>query len=58
MRYYGRLGFETVRVVGENGLRDIPDLLVWGGVGTRMNGDVDALLAKWGGVIRKQLSRD
>jgi hypothetical protein len=58
VRYYGRLGFETVRVVGENGLRDIPDLLVWGGVGTRMNGDVDALLAKWGGVIRKQLSRD
>jgi hypothetical protein len=52
------VGFETVRVVGENGLRDIPDLLVWGGVGTRMNGDVDALLAKWGGVIRKQLSRD
>jgi hypothetical protein len=26
-------GFETVRVVGDNGLRDLPDLLVWGGVG-------------------------
>jgi len=43
-----------VRVVGDNGLRDLPDLLVWGGVGTRMNGDVDALLEKWGGVVRKQ----
>ena len=54
VRYYGRLGFKTVRVVGDNGLMDLPDLLVWGGVGTRMNGDVDALLEKWGGVVRKQ----
>ena len=50
VRYYGRLGFKTVRVVGDNGLMDLPDLLVWGGVGTRMNGDVDALLEKWGAV--------
>ena len=57
VRYYGRLGFETVRVVGDNGLRDLPDLLVWGGVGTRMNGDVDALLEKWGNVIRKSLEK-
>jgi len=27
---------------------------VWGGVGTRMNADVDELLEKWGGVVRKQ----
>lgn len=54
VRYYGRLGFKTVRVVGDNGLKDLPDLLVWGGVGTRMNGDVDELLEKWGGVVRKQ----
>ena len=47
--YYSRLGFETVRVVGGNGLRDVPDLLVWGGVGTRMNGDLRRLLGKWGG---------
>jgi hypothetical protein len=52
--YYSRLGFETVRVVGGNGLRDVPDLLVWGGVGTRMNGDLRRLLGKWGGVIRRQ----
>jgi hypothetical protein len=54
VNYYRRLGFEAVRVVGENGLRDYPDLLVWGGVGTRMNGTVETLLGKWGGVIRKQ----
>jgi len=57
VRYYGRLGFETVRVVGDNGLSDLPDLLVWGGVGTRMNGDVEALLEKWGGVIRSTLEK-
>ena len=28
------------RVVGGNGLRDLPDLLVWGGAGTRMDADV------------------
>lgn len=36
------------------GLKDLPDLLVWGGVGTRMNGNVQTLLGKWGGVIRRQ----
>lgn len=55
VKYYGRLGFETVRVVGDNGLRDLPDLLVWGGVGTRMNARVDDLLEKWGNVLRKSL---
>ena len=57
VRYYSRLGFKVVRVVGENGLRDIPDLLVWGGVGTRMDGDVDTLLEKWGGVVKKSLAK-
>ena len=55
VKYYSRLGFETVRVVGDNGLRDLPDLLVWGGVGTRMNARVDDLLEKWGNVLRKSL---
>jgi hypothetical protein len=52
--YYSRLGFETARVVGGNGLRDVPDLLAWGGVGTRMNGDLRKLLGKWGRVVRRQ----
>ena len=29
--YYGRLGFEKVRVVGEGAATDLFDLLVWGG---------------------------
>ena len=45
--YYRRLfGFKVVREVGGNGLRDLPDLLVWGGVGTRMNGDLESMLCK------------
>ncbi len=33
VRYYSYFGFERVRAVGDSGLRDLPDLLVWGGVG-------------------------
>lgn len=45
--YYTRMGFEFEREVGGNGLADVPHLLVWGGVGTRMNGDVPLLLGRW-----------
>jgi hypothetical protein len=27
---------------------------VWGGVGTRMDGNLQQLLSKWGGIVRKQ----
>ena len=54
VKYYERLGFTPVRVVGQGAATDLPDLLVWGGVGTRMNGNLPALLAKWGKVIKKQ----
>ena len=56
VNYYTRLGFEPVRVVGngENGfMSDLPDLLVWGGAGTRMNAQVDELLERWSHVIRR-----
>ena len=36
MQYYSYFGFRRVRAVGDNGLRDLPDRLVWGGVGMRM----------------------
>ena len=52
--YYGRLGFEKVRVVGEGAATDLFVLLVWGGVGTRMNGDLEELLGKWGSIVRRQ----
>ena len=36
VRYYERVfGFVALREVGGNGLRDLPDLLVWGGQGAR-----------------------
>lgn len=55
VKYYGRLGFKTVKEVGDNGFfEDLPHLLVWGGVGTRMDGDLQQLLSKWGGIVRKQ----
>ena len=36
VQYYSYFGFRRVRAVGDNGLRDLPDRLVWGGVGMRM----------------------
>ena len=38
------MGFTVERVVEGGRLSDLPHLLVWGGVGTRMNGDVPQLL--------------
>ena len=46
--YYKRvLNFHTLREVGENGIKDLPDLLVWGGRGTRMNADILTVLQRW-----------
>jgi len=41
--YYRRLGFKVVREV-TGGLGDLPHMLVWGGVGTRMDAGVDDFL--------------
>ena len=51
--YYRRLGFVTVRTVGDGGWQDIPDLLVWGGVGTRMDADIAAMLRRWSGAVSR-----
>jgi hypothetical protein len=53
VKYYARLGFAPVRAVGGNGLRDLPDLLVWGGAGTRMDADVQTLLKRWTRALRR-----
>mmetsp|Transcript_8005 Transcript_8005/g.13878 ORF Transcript_8005/g.13878 Transcript_8005/m.13878 type:complete len:278 (+) Transcript_8005:168-1001(+) len=53
VRYYTRLGFHVVREVGDNGLSDFPDLLVWGGVGTRMDADITALIDRWSQALRR-----
>lgn len=54
VRYYGRLGFKTVRVVEGGSLGDLAHMLVWGGVGTRMDGDIEQLLARWSKVLRPE----
>ncbi len=45
--YYRRMGFIVEREVEGGKLSDLPHLLIWGGVGTRMNGDVQRLLRRW-----------
>lgn len=47
VRYYAYFGFKRVRQVGDSGLRDIPDRLVWGGVGMRMDANIETLLRRW-----------
>lgn len=44
--YYRRLGFRPVKEVTGESLGDVPDMLVWGGVGTRMNADIREFLKK------------
>ena len=57
VRYYSFFGFTPVREVGDSGLRDIPDLLVWGGVGQRMDADIEELLRRWTYAIRRSVPK-
>lgn len=52
VRYYKRLGFQPIVEVGDRGPQDLPHLLVWGGAGTRMDGDVEHMLSKWSAAVR------
>ena len=54
VRHYERLGFCAVREVGENGLSDLPHLLVWGGEGMRMDAEIKDLLEKWSPYLKAQ----
>lgn len=43
------MGFRVVHeVTGSGGFGDYPHMLVWGGVGTLMDANVEELLVKWG----------
>ncbi|GFR44528.1 hypothetical protein Agub_g5798 [Astrephomene gubernaculifera] len=57
VRYYSYFGFRPVGRVGGNGLRDVPHLLVWGGEGTRMDADIQALLRRWSPALRQNSLR-
>ncbi|XP_071691684.1 uncharacterized protein [Rutidosis leptorrhynchoides] len=47
VKFYRRIGFEAVHEVKGGSMRDLGHMLVWGGVGTRMDADVGRLLVKW-----------
>lgn len=65
VKFYKRLGFKEVYQVEGGSLRDLSDMLVWGGVGTRMDANIQDLMIKWcsrfkpkqeGGVFRLRRS--
>ncbi|CAA0830972.1 Unknown protein [Striga hermonthica] len=47
VRFYKRIGFNEVCEVKGSSLGDVSHMLVWGGVGTRMDADLQDLLIKW-----------
>ncbi|XP_057782893.1 uncharacterized protein LOC131000818 [Salvia miltiorrhiza] len=47
VRFYKRLGFKEVYEVKGGSVRDLSDMLVWGGVGTRMDANLQHLMLKW-----------
>lgn len=47
VKFYRRIGFEPVHEVKGSSMGDLGHMLVWGGVGTRMDADVERLLVKW-----------
>ncbi|KAJ0096319.1 hypothetical protein Patl1_28554 [Pistacia atlantica] len=47
VRFYKRIGFKAVHEVTGSTIRDWGHMLVWGGIGTRMEANVDELLVKW-----------
>ncbi|KAK4581206.1 hypothetical protein RGQ29_024759 [Quercus rubra] len=47
VRFYSRIGFKAVHEVTGSGFGDYAHMLVWGGVGTRMDANVEELLVKW-----------
>ena len=55
VRVYERAaGFKVVARVGGGSLSDLPHLLVWGGVGARMDADIGAQLDAWGVAVEEE----
>lgn len=55
VRYYARLGWKPVHEVTGDSWRDYLHMLVWGGVGTRMDADLRELLGKWADTMKPAL---
>ncbi|XP_061364951.1 uncharacterized protein LOC133308349 [Gastrolobium bilobum] len=47
VRFYTRLGFKAVYEVTGSSVGDLAHMLVWGGVGTRMDASIEELMIKW-----------
>ncbi|XP_057744617.1 uncharacterized protein LOC130962402 isoform X3 [Arachis stenosperma] len=47
VRFYSRLGFREVCQVSGSSIGDIPHMLIWGGVGIRMDASIEELMLKW-----------
>ncbi|KAL9404619.1 hypothetical protein Peur_001591 [Populus x canadensis] len=47
LRFYTRIGFKTVYEETGSTVGDLPHMLVCGGIGTRMDADVEDLLINW-----------
>ncbi|KAG6652174.1 hypothetical protein CIPAW_06G165500 [Carya illinoinensis] len=47
VRFYTRIGFKAVHEVTGTAFGDYAHMLVWGGIGTRMDANVEALLIRW-----------
>ncbi|CAI5972793.1 unnamed protein product [Closterium sp. NIES-64] len=57
VKYYSRLGMRAVRVVEGGSLGDVPHMLVWGGAGTLMEGEILPLLTRWSRVFPPAAAR-
>ncbi|KAM7255113.1 hypothetical protein ACFE04_020354 [Oxalis oulophora] len=47
VKFYTRIGFKTVYEVTGSTIGDMRHMLVWGGIGTLMDANVEDLLIKW-----------
>ncbi|PON90541.1 hypothetical protein TorRG33x02_135960 [Trema orientale] len=47
VRFYRRIGFKAVHEVTGSTFGDLFHMLVWGGIGTRMDANIEELLIKW-----------
>lgn len=58
VRYYSFFGFRKVKEVTGDRLADLPDQLLWGGLGTRMDADVTELHCRWSRALRAPLASE
>ncbi|XP_022763513.1 DNA polymerase kappa isoform X2 [Durio zibethinus] len=54
VRFYKRIGFKAVHEVTGSTIGDMPHMLIWGGIGTRMDASVEELLVKWCSRLKSQ----